>query len=100
MSPEETDYEEPEEGGADQHNGDPTQMALRGQMESFLNTFQQSDEPTASHYLEILAQWLQDPGMLELVSENSNPLVETSSATCSRYVEEWTLPDSRSTSSW
>lgn len=75
MSPEETDYEDPEEA-AHQHNGDPTEMALRGQMESFLNTFQQSDEPTASHYLDVLAQWLQDPGMLELVVENANPLVE------------------------
>src|SRR3990167_5321584 len=39
ISPDDTGYDDQEDLPQDAHNGDPTSMSLRGQLESFINTF-------------------------------------------------------------
>lgn len=50
-------------------------MAMKGQMDGFLNNFLRSNESTAYKYMLHIKAWMEEPRMDSLISENANNIV-------------------------
>lgn len=59
----------------DKHDVDYDLLSLKGQIDGFLNNFLRADENTAYKYMICVKEWLDEPRMESLLSENANSIL-------------------------